>query len=271
MAKKEKQMVVKTDSTQTNTESTESQENQEAQEQQEQTNQQAQQQIDWEVDTNPYKKRYGDSQSQIQPLVRTLQQFAEYDHTTKSWKPKTQPTLTQPQGEDFEKILEGYDPDFRKALDGYTQKQIKDAINEYRKESAFLSEYNSGVLNNRSKAIEEFGDEFEFAKNGKMNVESPLYQLANEIIHSKYAIFNPDGTFAKYSTSEAEYLATVEAYAILAKRAKQQPPDKNKLNVIQGKGTKSAGVKKQLAYEEYNKLSEAEKDVYDLSQMGGQQ
>ena len=28
--------------------------------------------IDWESDDNPYKKRYGDSQSQVTPLVRTL-------------------------------------------------------------------------------------------------------------------------------------------------------------------------------------------------------
>ena len=65
--------------------------------------------VDWELDDNPYKKRYGDSQSQVQPLVRTLQQFAEYDHNTKTWKPKTQTVTTQPISEDFEKVLEGYD------------------------------------------------------------------------------------------------------------------------------------------------------------------
>ena len=225
--------------------------------------------IDWDVDDNPYKKRYGDSQSQVQPLVRTLQQFAEYDHNTKTWKPKTTQAPVITQGEDFEKVLEGYDPEFRKALTGHTQKQINDALTEYRKESAFLSDYNSGVLANRSKAMEEFGDEFDFAKNGKMNTASPLYQLANEIVTSKYAVFNPDGTFAKYSVVEAEYMATVEAYAILAKRSKQQAPDKGKLTAIKGQGTGSAAVKGKLSYEEYNKLSTAEKDTYDLTQMGG--
>lgn len=262
-------MVVEKGSTQTNTEGTEGQANQE--EAQQQTQQSIQQQIDWENEENIYKKRYSDSQSQVQPLVRTLQQFAEYDHNTKTWKPKTTPASPQPLDADFEKILEGYDPEFRKALSGYTKKQINDALSEYRKESAFLSEYNSGVLENRSKAMEEFGDEFDFAKNGKMNTASPLYQLANEIIHSKYAVFNPDGTFAKYSVPEAEYMATVEAYAILAKRSKQQPPDKGKLNAIKGPGTGSAAVKGKLSYEEYNKLSTAEKDTYDLSQMGGKQ
>jgi len=262
-------MAVEKDLTPTNTEGTEGQENQEAGAV-EKTEQSIQPTVDWEVDTNPYKKRYGDSQSQVQPLVRTLQQFAEYDHNTRVWKPKTQPVATPPDA-DFEKILEGYDPEFKKALSGYTQKQIKDALTEFKKESAFLSEYNSKVLDGRSKSLEEFGDEFDFAKNGKMNTGSPLYQLANEIIHSKYAVFNPDGTFAKYSNPEAEYLATVEAYAILTKRAKQQTPDKNKLNAIAGKGTKSAGVKKQLTYDEYRKLPIAEQDVYDLSQMGGQQ
>lgn len=249
-------------------------ENQEAQGQQqgqqEQTNQATQQQIDWENENNPYRKRYTDSQSQVQPLVRTLQQFAEYDHTTKTWKPKTQ-TVSQPQGGDvdFEKILEGYDPDFRKALSGFTRKQVNDAIAEYKKESAFLSEYNSGVQESRSKAISEYGSEYNFAKDGKMNTASPLYQMANEIILNKYAIFNPDGTFQKYNNAEAEYLATTEAYAILTKRSKQQPQGKEKFNAIKGQGTGSAAVKRSLTYAEYSKLSEAEKDAYDLSQIGG--
>lgn len=245
-------------------------ENQEGQQQQQQTQQSTQQQIDWENENNPYKKRYGDSQSQVQPLVRTLQQFAEYDHNTKTWKPKTQQVSTQTQDQDFEKILEGYDPEFKKALSGYTQKQIKDAIAEYHKNSVFQNEYETGVRNSRNKALEEFGDEFEFAKNGKMNTQSPLYQLANEIIFSKYAVFNPDGTFAKYNTADAEYLATCEAYAILAKRAKQQPQNKGQLTAIKGKSTGSAAVKGQLSYEEYNKLSDADKDAYDLAQMEGQ-
>ena len=227
----------------------------------------AQPQIDWESDANPYRKRYGDSQSQVQPLVRTLQQFAEYDHTTKAWKPKSIP-VSQPDT-DFEKILEGYDPTFKNALLGFTQKQINDAIAKSQKELTSQNEYNSGVQKSRSNAMDEFGDEFEFAKNGKMNPASPLYQLANEIVVNKYGVFNPDGTFLKYTIPEAEYLATVEAYAILSKRSKQQTQDKGKLTAIQGKGTKAAGVKKELSYEEYNKLSDSQKDAYDLSQVGG--
>lgn len=244
-------------------------ENQEGQVQegQQQTDQQAQQQIDWENEQNPYRKRYTDSQSQIQPLVRTLQQFAEYDHSTKSWKPKTQ-VVSQPQNSDFEKILEGYDPEFKKAMFGYTQKQITEALNAYKQESAFLSEYNSGVLNSRSKAMEEFGEEFDFAKNGKMNTASPLYQLANEIVTSKYAVFNPDGTFLKYNSPDAEYLATCEAYAILARRSKQQTQNKAPLNAIKGKGTGSAAVKRNLSYEEYKNLpTDADRDAYDLAQL----
>lgn len=226
------------------------------------------QQTDWENEQNPYRKRYADSQGQIQPLVRTLSQFAEYDHQTKTWKPKTTQAPVTPQGEDFERVLEGYDPEFRKALQGYTQKQINDAIANYRQESVFMTEYNSQVTAARNKSLEEFGDEFEFSKGGKFNTESPLYKLANEILTAKYAQFNPDGTFHSYKTPDAEYLSTVEAYAIISKRAKQQPPDKGKFGAIQGKGTKAAGVKKVLAYEEYSKLSDEQKDTYDLSQVG---
>ena len=233
----------------------------------------AQPQTDWENEANPYRKRYSDSQSQVQPLVRILQQFAEYDHNDKAWKPKTQAAPAQANSnEDFEKVLEGYDPEFKKALAGYTKAQIKSAIAESQKESAFLSEYNSGVQASRSKAMEEFGADFGFAKDGKMNTASPLYQLANEIITNKYAVFAPDGTFQKYTTPEAEYQATVEAYAILSKREKQaaaQPVNKNKLGAIQGPGSKAAGIKKALPYEEYNKLSSDEKDAYDLAQQGG--
>ena len=229
----------------------------------------AEPQIDWENDANPYRKRYADSQGQIQPIVRTLSQFAEYDHQTKTWKPKTVQAPTIPQGEDFERTLEGYDPEFRKALTGYTQKQINDAIAKFRQESVFMTEYNSDVTAARNKSLEEFGDEFEFSKGGKFNTESPLYKLANEILTAKYARFNPDGTFHSYATPDAEYLSTVEAYAIISKRAKQQPPDKGKLGAIQGKGTAAAGVKKVLAYEEYSKLTNEQKDAYDLQQSGG--
>ncbi|HCJ67203.1 MAG TPA: hypothetical protein DHV62_07760 [Elusimicrobia bacterium] len=224
---------------------------------------------DWENEANPYRKRYSDSQSQIQPLVRTLQQFAEYDHATKAWKPKTQAPVTTVQNEDFERMLDGYDPDFKKALVGYTQKQIKDAIAEYRKESVFMTEYNSSITAARNKAIEEFGSEFDFAKGGKFNPDSPLYKLANEILYQKYAQFNPDGTFHSYTSPDAEYMATVEAYAIISKRSKQQPPQNTgKLNAIQGKGTKAAGVKRQLTFEEYSKLTDEQKDAYDLQQAG---
>ncbi|MBE3116608.1 hypothetical protein IMZ68_05325 [Candidatus Bathyarchaeota archaeon] len=225
--------------------------------------------VDWESDGNVYKKRYADSQTQVQPLVRTLSQYAEFDHNTRTWKPKTQAVSTQEQGVDFEKVLAGYDPDFVKALGGYTQKQIQDAIAKDRKEFMATQEYGAKINESRSLAISEFGSEFEFAKDGKMNTQSPLYQLANEIVHSKYALFNPDGTFAKYNTPDAEYLATCEAYAILAKRSKQQTQNKGQLNAIKGKGTGSAAVKRQYSYEEYNKLPNAEKDAYDLAQMEG--
>lgn len=229
--------------------------------------------VDWDADDNPYKKRYGDSQGQIQPLVRTLNQFAEYDHTTKAWKPKTQaPAQPQGQEEDVEKLLEGYDPDFKKAMGTYFTKQIGplktelDRLRSERQASEQMAQYSSGTKAAQGKAIEEFGDQYEFSKNGKFNTASPLYKLANEILTAKYAQFNPDGSFHRFSTADAEYMATVEAYAIMAKREKQPQPDKGKLAAIQGKGTKAAGVKSKLSYEEYSKLSNDDKDAYDLSQ-----
>lgn len=230
-------------------------------------NEPAEQQINWEDDSNPYKKRYSDSQSQITPLVRTLNGFAEYDHNSKTWRPKS--SVPQNQPEDIDKVLEGYDPDFRKSLGTYVSRQIKEGISNFQKESSAVAEYSSGVTAARAKAIEEFGDEFEFAKNGKFNAESLLYKLANEILTSKYAQFNPDGTFYRYTSPESEYMATVEAYAIISKRAKQQPnQDKGKFGAIQGKGTKASGVRKALSYEEYSKLSTDAKDAYDLQQSG---
>ena len=131
-----------------------------------------------------------------------------------------------------------------------------------------MADYNSGVTASRNKSIQEFGGDFEFVKDGKFNTESPLYKLANEILAAKYAQFNPDGTFHNYTTPDAEYLSTVEAYAIISKRAKQQPPNKGKLGAIQGKGTAAAGVKRVLAYDEYSKLTNEQKDAYDLAQVG---
>lgn len=221
--------------------------------------------IDWEGDENPYKKRYGDSQSQIQPLVSTLQQFAEYDQNTKTWIQKPQAKPEPVEGNSFD----GYDPDFVKALEGYTQKTIDTAISKMREDSISKQKYDSDTLDSRSRSIEEFGGEFEFAKNGQMNQESPLYKMADEILTKKYVELNPDGTFHKYTNTDAEYLATAEAYALLSKRGKQVPPDKEKLNAIQGKGTKSAGVKQNLSYEDYRKLSSDEQDAYDMAQIGG--
>lgn len=230
-----------------------------------------QQTINWEDETNPYKKRYSDSQSQVQPLVQTLQQFAEYDHKTKTWNPK-QSQKPQQGDADFEKELSEYDPDFVKRITGWTQKQIDSAIKKYREESVSMQKYNSEMLDNRNKAIAEFGSEFEFAKYGKMNPNSPLYQMADQILQNKYVTFNPDGSFQKYNNPEAEYLAVVEAYAVLSRKAKTQQPDTNnkgKLGAIQGKGSKSSGIKKQLSKDEYFALSDEERDAYDLQQIGG--
>ena len=226
--------------------------------------------IDWESESNPYKKRYSDSQGQVTPLVSTLKSFAEYDHSTKTWKPKTQ-AVNPPQGgdDDVEKLLEGYDPDFRKNLKVYTQRQIDSALNKFNERNTFVESYNKGVTSARDKCIKEFGSDYEYAKDGKFNPASPLYKLADEILTTKYAQFQPDGTFYRYTTPDAEYLATVEAYAIITKRAAQgNVQGKTKLGAIQGKGTSGAGGKKGLSYEEYSKLSDSEKDAYDMGQVG---
>ncbi len=251
------------------TETQEEKETREAAEAAAAANQQAQQQTDWESDSNPYKKRYGDSQSQVTPLVQSLQEFAEYDQSTKTWKPKaaapTAPVVTPTENNTFE----GYDPEFVKTLEGYTKKQVDDAITKYKEEALSTHKYDSSVLESRSKALEEFGSEFDFNKDGKMNAESPLYKMADEILTTKYVELNSDGTFHKYSTPDAEYLATAEAYALLSKRAKVEAPDKGKLNAINGPGSRAAGVKKSLTYEEYRKLPTDEQDAYDLAQTGG--
>lgn len=226
--------------------------------------------VDWESDDNTYKKRYGDSQTQIQPLVQTLSQFAEYDHQTKTWKPKAQPAAqVTPPGEDFDKMLEGFDPALKEAVFGYTNKQIKAAIAKLQEETAGVSEFNTQMLAGRDRAMTEFGGDFDFAKDGKMNTESPLYRLANEIILNKYANLNPDGSFNSYKLSDAEYLAATEAYAILTKRAKTPGSEQTrKLGAIGGRGSKAAGVRKPLSYADYSKLSETAKDEYDATQTG---
>lgn len=226
--------------------------------------------IDWENEANPYRKRYADSQGQITPLVRTLQQFAEYDHFTKQWRLKTQAPASSGQVDDVDKLLEGYDPEFKKVLHGFTSHQIRQALAERDKQTEDARMYSAGIEKSRSRAVSEFGTEFEFAKNGKMNTASPLYKLANEIVISKYSQFNSDGSFVRYTNPEAEYLATIEAYAILSKKSKQAPStDKGKMGAINGKGSKAGGVKRKLSSEEYSKLTTAEKDSYDMAEMGG--
>lgn len=249
----------------------------EGQEGQQQPGQEPQQvQIDWENDSNPYRKRYNDSQSQIQPLVRALTKFAEYDYQTRVWKPKTQAPVQQKIQEiDVDKEFEGYDPTYVKLHNASVDRKVAplraelDQLREERQASEQMAQYSSGTKAAQAQAIETFGDEFEFARNGKFNTASPLYKLANEILTANYAQFNPDGTFHRFSVVNAEYLATAEAYALLSKRTKQQPSqDKGKFGAIQGKGTKSSGVKGKLSFEEYDKLSKDEKDTYDMQETG---
>src|SRR3990167_9024587 len=107
--------------------------------------------IDWEADDNPYKKRYGDSQGQIQPLVRTINQFAEFDHTTKSWKPKPQQAPVKEVDDGAEQALAGYDPDFVKNVGSYFGKQIAPLKSELadlkrqRQEAEQMAQYSSGI------------------------------------------------------------------------------------------------------------------------------
>ncbi len=226
----------------------------------------SEQRPDWEAEDNPYKKRYGDSQSQVQPLVNSLQQFAEYDQSTKTWKQKVVSPVVTPTEEN---TFEDYDPEFTKTLEGYTEKKINAAITKYKEESVSAQKYHSDTMESRERAVKEFGSEFDFSKDGKMNAESPLYKMADEILTTKYVELNGDGTFHKYSNVDAEYLATAEAYALLSKRGKLESPDKGKLNAIAGKGSRAAGVKKNLTYEEYRTLSTDDQDAYDLAQTGG--
>ena len=240
---------------------------------QEQPQETAQPQVNWDDEGNVYKKRYADSQSQIQPLVRTLQQFADFDHTTKSWKPKvTQAPPTQEQVDEMDRLLDGYDPNFVKAMKSIIT-PLKTQVEEfkrYRKESDEQTDFTAKFTSSRSKAIEEFGGEFDYVKNGKFNPESPLYKMADSILCEKYAEFNPDGSFHRLTTPDGEYLATVEAYAILSRNAKKAPtnPNTGKLGAIAGKGSKAGGVKRKLSSDEYNKLSTSEKDTYDAQEMG---
>ena len=191
--------------------------------------------IDWEAEDNPYKKRYGESQSQVTPLVNTLKSFAEYDHNTKSWKPKKQEVSRETQEEDnldFDKLFAGYDPEFTGNLKRAFA-PIQEKLSRYEKqekEKEFVSNYNEGVKSSRNKALEKFGNEYELSKDGKnFNPASPLYKLADEILTKEYCLFNPDGSFHRFTVPNAEYLAIADAYATIEQKLKKDP---NFLRVI---------------------------------------
>lgn len=227
-------------------------------------------QIDWESSDNPYRQRYENSQSQIKPLTEVLKQHLEYDHNTKTWRPKTQ-QKTQQEPVDFDKVFSGYDPEFSgnlKRVLAPLQQEIK-TLREEKEQNAFLNNYNSIKEKAQAQVIKDFGDEFELVVNGQFNLNSPLYKVANEILRSDYAEYNADGSFRKFNRPDAEYKAVREAFGIIQKRMKADPNfGKTKLGSIQGKGTSGAGGKKVLTEEEYLKLSEDEKDAIDMAQIG---
>ncbi len=120
------------------------------------------QNIDWEKDSNPYKKRYGESQSQIQPLVNVLRRFADYDHQTGEWKPRQAESPKQEiSTDDFNKMLDGYDPEFVKSLRVAVGREVESGITKFRdsfyKENSRISEYNSTLDKSRKRVISEFG------------------------------------------------------------------------------------------------------------------
>lgn len=154
-------------------------------------------------------------------------------------------------------LSQHFDEDTAKILENYVNNRLETKIAEMGQSNKAQSEFESEVSENWEETKKLYPD--------VANPQSKLYLRANEIMFErKLAELEADGT-VKLLTPFAYRIAVEAADSELSRQATEAAPNqtkKSQAGIVQGKGSKTVSQGK-LTYEEYNKLSDDEKDAYD--------
>ena len=159
-------------------------------------------------------------------------------------------------------LTQHFDPETARILSGYFKNLLKTEFEGFQNQSRVQSEFQEQV----SSVWEETKKLFPDAANS----ESKLYTRANEILFERnLAEVDTDGNI-RLLTPFAYRIAVEAASVELGRHASENAETqarKGQAGMVQGKGSKGMGAGK-LTYEQYNKLSDDEKDAYDKSTSG---
>jgi len=163
--------------------------------------------------------------------------------------------------EEITDLTKHFDPETAKILSGYVKNMLKTEFSSFQESSKKQTEFQSQVSDVWEETKKEFPD--------AANPQSKLYSRANEILYERgLAEQTPDGG-VKLLTPFAYRIAVEAASVELGKQASENAgtnAKKGQAGAIQGKGSKTSSGK--LTYDQYNKLSDDEKDAYDKQTTG---
>jgi len=159
-------------------------------------------------------------------------------------------------------LTKHFDPETARILNGYFDNLVEKKFNSYQENFRIQNEFQkqlSGVWEETKKLFPDVA-----------NPESKLYVRANEIMFERnLAELDANGNL-RLLTPFAYRIATEAASVELGRQASENAPvqvKKGQAGMVQGKGSKSFGGGK-LTFEQYQKLSDEEKDAYDRQTSG---
>jgi len=159
-------------------------------------------------------------------------------------------------------LTKHFDPDTAKILSGYFKNLLKTEFDGFQENSRVQGEFQKQVTDVWAETEKLFPD--------VKNQQSKLYVRANDILFERQlAEITPSGE-VKLLTPFAYRIAVEAAYTELGRQASENaaaPGKKGRAGMIQGKGSKGFGGGK-LSFEQYQKLSDDDKDAYDKSTTG---
>jgi len=158
-------------------------------------------------------------------------------------------------------LTQHFDPETAKILQNYFGQLLQTKLDGFQKTTAEQNSFQSQVTESWEETKKDYPD--------AANPQSKLYIRANEILMERgLALQNPDGT-VQLLTPFAYRMAVEAAVAESNRQAPanaQTRTNKSKAGAIQGRGSKTA-VQGKLSYDQYNALTDEQKDAYDKSQL----
>ena len=164
--------------------------------------------------------------------------------------------------EEITDLTKHFDPETARILSGYFKNMLKTEFDNYQNQSRVQNEFQSQVSTVWEETKKLFPD--------VANPQSKLYVRANEILFERNLAEVDAGGGIRLLTPFAYRIAVEAASLELGRQASENAgtqTKKGQAGMVQGKGSKGFGGGK-LTYDQYQKLSDEEKDAYDKSTTG---